>query len=264
MEILPSTNIDFSSLAEKIASDFFDKGVPLDEGIIKVAKEKEFTPEEVTRLLEKTNTSASIRFLKTAENRKGTFILAEPEVVLRATHPTGETNEKTASLFTSNLTGVYTGIPKTKGVKPMVKVAKSESKAERDIDAVRACYTVKNEIESRQLKKIALEDNVKKDINFLTSEFSCNNGNDFSKFAADAFSLYGIRSVPTLIGISKTANKPIVKVASDGCIDDTTKHMQAMRSICENLTSITKLASEIDSLKTIYDKMYKALKKAVM
>ena len=86
MLIMPTTTTDFQALADGIVDDFFRNDVALTDGIAKVAVDREFTPEEVTRLTEKTNTAASLYFLKTAEDKKGSFKLAELEDVLRRTH----------------------------------------------------------------------------------------------------------------------------------------------------------------------------------
>lgn len=120
MLILPVTEVNFQAYADNIAGDFFGNGTPLADGIVKVAKDMEFTPEEVKRLVEKTNTAASLHLLKSASDRKATFTLAKLEQVLQRVFPVDEEPlAKTAS--------VYTGIPETRAVaKNFVKAAAEE------------------------------------------------------------------------------------------------------------------------------------------
>ena len=144
MLILPATDVNFQALAENIAADFFAKGTPLCAGIVKTAKEHSFTPEEVRRLVEKTNTAASIHLLKTAEDKKSSFTLAQPELVLRQTHPAAEQTEKTAA---------YHGLPIKK--KPMEKTASvvTYEPASTDIDAMQAVFAVRKAIDEKKLEK---------------------------------------------------------------------------------------------------------------
>lgn len=84
MLIMPTTTTDFQALADGIVNDFFSEHVPLADGIAKVAVAREFTPEEVTRLTEKTNMAASLFFLKTAADKKAQEVKAASEQVVDA------------------------------------------------------------------------------------------------------------------------------------------------------------------------------------
>lgn len=270
MLIMPTTTTDFQALADGIVDDFFRNDVALTDGIAKVAVEREFTPEEVTRLTEKTNTAASLYFLKTAEDKKGSFKLAELEDVLRRTHagdepgngdmPAGQ--EKTAESGSNEASfAVYTGLPRREAprfdfaacfhsgrektasageTKPGVSMA--------DIFSLEKCLA-----ESRQ-EKMAMELTVQDGIDFLASEFHVWNGPDFGKFAADSLAAYGDVAMPVLEGLAAYLHIPgdeIQKTAADthrDYVDDTTPHMKVMEGICDGMSRIVKLSGEIRHL----------------
>lgn len=261
MTILPSTDVNFQALAENIVNNFYSDGTPLADGIVKISKENSFTPEEVIRLLEKTNTAASIHLLKTADDKKATFTLAQPDLVLQQTHPMVSDDveeEKTASVKQE-----YFGIPKTRGVLPKIpSFEKTASESKPSIDAVRSVYVVKQALDSKKLEKVALEQKIQDKIDYLVSEFNVWKGPNFEKFASDSYNIYGIKSVPVLMGISKYLGVNLKKIACDceDFIDNTTSHMKAMKSICNGLDTIVKLGSEISELNQILYKLESGLK----
>ncbi len=264
MLIMPTTDVNFQALAENITNDFFANGTPLSDGIVKTAKEHSFTPEEVTRLVEKTNTAASLHLLKTASDKKSTFTLAQLELVLQQTHPSESGVEKTAS--------VYTGIPDTRTKKnnTFTKTASVKKKAqeEDDISASQAMFVVRKTLEERKLQKMATEMTVQDKIDYLASEFNVWNGPSFEKFASDCMHVFGKKSIPVLEGLAKYLNAPLNKTASDygSCayIDDRTDHMKAMRTICDGLGSIIKIGSEISQLEYVLQTLWAGLKKAAV
>lgn len=86
MDIMKSTGVDFSGLAEKISSDFLERGTPLADGIVAQAKRLSLKPEEVRRLVEKTNTACSIKVMRSSDDKKKQFELADKNAVLAETH----------------------------------------------------------------------------------------------------------------------------------------------------------------------------------
>lgn len=285
MLIMPTTTTDFQALADGIVDDFFRNDVALTDGIAKVAVDREFTPEEVTRLTEKTNTAASLYFLKTAEDKKGSFKLAELEDVLRRTHaddepgngdtPAGQ--EKTAESGRNEVSfAVYTGLPRREAprfdfaacfhsgrektasageTKPGVSMA--------DIFSLEKCLA-----ESRQ-EKMAMELTVQDGIDFLASEFHVWNGPDFGKFAADSLAAYGDVAMPVLEGLAAYLHIPgdeIQKTAADthqDYVDDTTLHMKVMEGICDGMSRIVKLSGEIRHLEQSLRDRWKEAKEGI-
>ena len=258
MLIMPATDVNFQALAENIANDFFSSGTPLSDGIVKTAKEHNFTPEEVTRLVEKTNTAASLHLLKTAEDKKGTFTLAQLGMVLRETHPTEEA-EKTAS--------VYTGIPHTRRSEPALEKAASVAEPvsyDEPVTAAQAVFTLRRALDEKKLEKLALEQRVQDRIDYLASEFNTWNGPDFTKYAAECQHVYGKKCEPVLQGLAKYLRADLTKTASvENIVDDTTPRMQAMQTICTGLETLIKLGGEISHLEERLGTVWQALKVAL-
>ena len=249
MLIMPSTDTNFQALAETIAEDFFTNGTPLNDGCIKTAKDNSFTPEEIKRLVEKTNTAASIRLLKTAADKKGTFNLASTETVLASTHTeNSEATEKTAS---------YNGLGAIKAQKSVdlfaafgVTGAEKTASENESVDATRYVFSLRKSLEEKRQEKIALELSVQDKIDGLVSRYSVWNGPDFKKFAAESLAVYGHLAEPVICGIAKYLgiNEQIEKIASDEVVDDRSQDMQDMRFVCDGLASLVKLGSEIDEI----------------
>jgi hypothetical protein len=62
----------------------FNGGMSDNEAVIKAAADHQFNPDQTRRLLETYNTAKSIYFFKKAEDRRGSFPLADPDAVLPA------------------------------------------------------------------------------------------------------------------------------------------------------------------------------------
>lgn len=262
MLILPVTDVNFQAYADNIAGDFFGKGVPLCDGIVKVAKENEFTPEEVKRLVEKTNTAASLHLLKTAKDRKATFSLANLEQVLQQVFPAD--NEPLAKSA-----AVYTGIPETRQNRKALgkvasKVEKSSRHAENHIDGFGALLTLSQELDGRRMSKIAQECTLQEKINSLCQFFIKRDPCQFRKFASDCQVLHGKKCQPVLDSIAGYLRVEPVKTASAGLIDDTAPEYGIMGEICTGLESLVKLEAEIGHLEKLSSDIWEGAKKMVL
>lgn len=261
MLILPVTDVNFQAYADNIAGDFFGKGIPLCDGIVKVAKENEFTPEEVKRLVEKTNTAASLHLLKTAKDRKATFSLANLEQVLQQVFPAdNEPLAKSAS--------VYTGIPETRQnrkalSKTASEVEKSDKQPEKNIDGFGALLTLNQELDGRRMSKIAQECVLQEKVNSLCQLFIKRDSGQFQKFASDCQALYGKKCQPVLEGIAGYLRVNLVKTASVGLIDDTAPEYGLMGEICTGLEALVKLGAEIGHLEKLSSGIWEGAKKMV-
>src|SRR6056297_3542826 len=83
---LQSNQKNFDKFAEDVVTDFLTQATPLSDAIVKLADTNMLKPEEVKRVVEKANTLATIRLIKTAQNGDLTFDLADPDKVLGRTH----------------------------------------------------------------------------------------------------------------------------------------------------------------------------------
>lgn len=261
MLILPVTEVNFQAYADNIAGDFFGNGTPLTDGIVKVAKDMDFTPEEVKRLVEKTNTAASLHLLKSASDRKATFTLAKLEQVLQRVFPADEEPlAKTAS--------VYTGIPVTRtAAKNFIKAAAEEPARQpaacSDIDGFAALSTVNRELDDRRLEKIARECAVQDKIDSLCQLFIKRDISQFHKFASECAAIYGEKCFPVLGGIAGYLRVPLNKTAAAGLVDDTSSEFGMVREICDGLGRIIKLGEEIGHLEKLANGIWEGAKKTV-
>lgn len=299
MLIMPTTTTDFQALADGIVDDFFRNDVALMDGIAKVAVDRELTPEEITRLTEKTNTSASLYFLKTAEDKKAAFQLADVRDVLRMTHagdddldaPASEQAKAASLLSESPLSAfslsndaacrsVYTGLPKRgtpqidlaacffpgAGHKGATKTASKERPCKIDLSGI---FVLEKMLAERKQEKMAMELTVQDGIDFLASEFHVWNGPDFGKFAADSLAAYGDVAMPVLEGLAAYLHIPgdeIQKTTADthqDYVDDTTPHMKVMGGICDGMSRIVKLSGEIRHLEQSLRDSWKEAKEGI-
>lgn len=195
--VLPGTSRNFNSLAEEAASLFLEKEVPLTDAVATIAIREKLNPLEVKRLTEKANVVATVRMLHISQDKKVTFDLAKYSDVLNKTHSTDDIPED----------------------KPVVKVAeKKRQKKVLEFSDIFPCsqkktthggtqktaaemaglFKRKREKEKLLQEKIACEMQIKDGIDYLASEFMKLNGPDFSKFASEAITLYGIKCKPIL------------------------------------------------------------------
>ncbi len=255
MLIMPQSKVDFQGLAENIASDFFEQGVALSEGISKCAKERKLTPEEVRRLTEKSNTQASLRQLRSDGDRKAVFRLADYRDVLLKTHPGESASAEQAR--------VYQGIPEKTELRSEPELAKAAS-APEEIDGLKAIFSIRQELDERKLKKLALEQEVSNAIDSLASDFYRHDAPDFAKFAAESQALFGSHALPVLEGLARYLRVPLTKEAEQdfGVINDTEPNLRTMRKIVSGLSQLVKQASEIEALEKLQALLWQGIKRA--
>lgn len=254
MLIMPSSDINFQALADTVVRDFFAAGTPLSDGVVKVALEQSLTPEEIKRLVEKTNTAASLHLLKTAEDKKGIFTLAHTGDILQRTHPALDdaSGEKTAS--------VYKGLPIRRKASEQAVLEKTARTCEPETfrPDISTVFTLRKALDERKLEKAALELKVQDRIDYLASDFNTWRGPDFSKFAAECSEVFGSVCFPVVQGLARylrvdAGGLEKTGEALEGVIDDTTPHMEAMREICSGIRQSVKLAREIEELEGASD-----------
>lgn len=242
MLIMPANAKNFQQMAATIANDFFTRGTTLEDGIVKAAEQFEMTPEEVKRLVEKTNTAASIQLLRSAENKKDSFDLAKFASVIRRTH-------STAPEASAEQERAYSGIPNTRDVlpKPVEKTAAEVPVSSEASFSAASLFALRQHIGAMQQEKVAAELAVRDGIDWLLSEFSALNGPDFAKFASEASALYGTAASVVLPGMASYLNAPegVEKLAEGAFVDDTTPVMRRMASVCEGLAKLASIETNV-------------------
>ena len=79
----PITVQDLQAIAVKCTSDFFNSGVPLSEGLSKIASERNLNPEQLKRAVEATNTLTYLKSVEVGSDRTGEFPLADYNAIIK-------------------------------------------------------------------------------------------------------------------------------------------------------------------------------------
>lgn len=259
--ILPQSQVDFEKLAEEASSELFSDGIPLSNSIVKIAQREKLNPEEVKRLVEKTNLFATLTMLKAASDKRSEIFLAEPEAVLKETH----FNEfspvetvKTASEF-FKIPDLRTN--RFKDVKLHPGMDKTASNLEK-LKSPRESFKLTKQIEELSRKKVAEEIKVKDSLDYIISEFSKMRAPDFSKFAEEVFTIYGDPAITVLTKIADitkdTMPDQMEKLSS--VIDDSTYLLKKYADINSGLVNIVILDSEITQTKQSLKKFWSDVK----
>ena len=191
-------------MADQIARDFLTKGASLEDSIVDAAKKRNLKPEEVKRLVEKSNTAASILYLKNSDDKKGSFDLAKKEDVLKRTHPEVDEDalerdddedyleddtedEKEAAV------AERTGLPENRKVasfkEPEQRHLKKEASRRDDI-TVHDIFVARDRLEELKQIKVAAEICLEDMLHDIISRYQYKDSAELSKLASDASALY--------------------------------------------------------------------------
>lgn len=265
MVSLPTTSKDFLTLADEVTDQFFKNGTPLNEGVAKVAIRAALNPEEVKRLVEKSNVVATVRMLRMSTDKKATIDLADYDAVIEKTHPSDDesyteepTHEKTAVLREERKRrNTYMDLMDVFKIHGQQKTA-SDSKKNTDHIAV---FKLGKQVEELKLRKIATEAIVKDSIDFLASEFSKYNAPDFQKFASEAVALHGKVCLPVLDSLAAYVKcKYDLTKTAEYIIDDTTQMHVKLAEICTGLKALVWQDSVIKQASDALDRGWRAAK----
>lgn len=263
MLVMPATNKDFQGMAKAIADEFFTKGVSLEDGIVQAAVAHELTPEEVKRLVEKTNTTASIQMLRTAEDKKSTFDLATTKSVLQRTHPRGE--EETQEEAPAQ----YQGLPQTRDEADEKMLEQEEKTASAASAAPQVqvgipklatkLFKARRMLEEAKREKFASEMKIRDNLDHIISEFSVSQHTFFHKFAsdqhtffhklaADAMALYGTTAETVLRHVADYLGESMPQEKTAGIIDDRQPMLAVMGDTCTRIEKLALQEAEIAEL----------------
>lgn len=255
MLLMPANDIDFKAFASTVVDEQERTGKGIEDCLVEAAEKRKLTPEEIRRLVEKTNTELSLRHLR-GENKKEIFQLANYDQVMKRTYINEEADadsdvEKTASLPNTR-TKPIKDIPLSLG--GQVKVAEQQVVSSSDF------FQLKKQYEAAKLEKMALENRLNDNLKWLANAFQGRDVPDFGKFAADAVALLGNSAAFVNRHLSLVlGQKPLSKKAASAYVDDTSEHMQRMRAVCEDMQALVKQAA----LVLDYEKVIAAGKEAL-
>ena len=247
--ILGTTTINFDKLAEEVVSVFYAKGTPLTETLSKVASRECLNPDEVRRLVERSNTSAVLQLLKVSSDKKAEIDLADPVDVLRQTHGPQESVKEASD---TSIPSAFQ-IPDTRSQKLelttfMPKMVKAASMKPKDASEIFRLTKLENELlRTKTAQEITIQDN----LDYLVSEFSKRNAPDFSKFASEITQVHGQAAEVLLKGLSTTLEIPIEDLTKTaGVIDDTTPLFKKFAEVLAQLNDLRNTNQEYLKVKT--------------
>ena len=273
------SRINFDKISEEVTSKFFNEAVPLTDGVMDVAEREQMNPEEIKRTIEKSNTLAVLKLLKTNKDKKAEIDLADYDAVIAKTHgsddmPKNESSSKSQSDGQKIATKTAShSIPHMRNKNhdgidlfnafgldraSLAKHASDESqKTLKDI------FALKKEINELKHEKFAYEMAVYDNIDYLVSEFSNLNGPDFHKYANESYTMFGNSIKPILNTVANNVkeNEPeLVKVAY--VVDDRTDLHTKTATIYDSLNSIIevdqKLVQKQNDLETTWQSQKQA------
>lgn len=247
--LLETTKIDFPNLANKIITDYFSKSRSLQEGVIDVAKAKKLNPEEIKRLVEKTNTLAVVKMLQVSEDKKGTIPVVNYESVLEITHP--EKVEEDRDVDSVVKIASEFRIPNTREKNRLfTKVAfpTLEKTASQKKKVLPEIFKLETEVQKVTQEKVACECAAQDGIDYIVSEFYKWKAPSFSKFASEAHAIVGEKCKFLL---DKMAEYLSTKVEYDdpSYVDDRDPLLQKFAGVIQNLEKIATLEAKKKDLK---------------
>jgi hypothetical protein len=280
MPLLPVTNIDFDGLSDNIVTQFFKTGEPLEKLSASVAIKESLNPEEVKRLVEKSNTGAIISMLKTSSDKKVEFDLADPDKVLEMTHGKGRYvngTEKTASVYDeTQTTGRPFVIPNTRSTTYDLKSFLDSRLFEKTstVDPVKEntarlkeYYQMQKEKNDLVYTKTNLEKEAQDSINYILSELSEQSAVPFDKFAQDMLAINddkkkNVRKILTKFAEAIGVTVDINKIKTNArVVDDTTKLASEFNTVLCNSDKLVKIGQQLavleKRLSTFFSDTYK-------
>lgn len=248
--ILPTNQNDFDKLAHEVTSSFFTDGATLNDGIIKVAQRENLNPEEVRRLVERTNVSTTVQMLKISTDKNIEFKLAEYDSVINATHPSGTSQPVVETSGCSEIPSALPNMFAFDG--PGFAISTDKVASENPVNLAREIFLCKKAMEEDKQGIIVAESRILNNIDRLVSEFETYNGPSFSKFANEAYTLDGDFSKPIINAIAGMLRTKVVVEKTAGIIDDTTELLSKYASIRNDLATIVSLRSSLSENEAKY------------
>lgn len=249
---MSSTLKDFDKLADEVVSSFLNDSVPISAGIVKVAARDELNPEEIKRLVEKSNTNAAIKLIKVSTEGSVEFDLADYSKILKETHSDSvDTPEESVTSETSTEKIAMINTMDKEDVFSIVFPKKAVEKVASDPLTMNKVFKGKLRGEILGRKKVALELKFKKCADTLLGEFNNLYAPDFQKFACEAYTLFGNTALPILEALASDVREPkeFSKVAY--IIDDVSnKQLNLFKEAHTTLTDICSIIVEIADSKT--------------
>lgn len=248
--ILESSKVDFQGLADKITNDYYENNRDLLGKVIEVAKDKKLNPEEIKRLTEKVNTFAVVKLLKNSDDKKATIPLVDHTAVLEATHP-----EDSEEQVQDTQVKVASELPNTRRKKE-VTFPTLEKTAQEKKKVLPEIFKIETELTKLSNEKVALENSIQDNVDYIISEFYKWNSPDFSKFASEAYTLKGEDAKPVLNKMAKYLNEKI-ELDTLPYIDDTKDILNKFASVIDGIEKLSNIEVRREEYKSKLDELWK-------
>jgi hypothetical protein len=245
--ILPKSNIDFDQLANTVANQFLVDGVALTDGVIKTATDLQLNPEQIKRLVERSNVFATVGFIKAASDKKAEFALADTEKVLFATHA-----DDTASIKKEacNVSDIPVSLPDCRdrayddGILKEAYTLETKETPKKE-NRLSMIFNLEKHATELLNIKMATELQIQDNIDFIISEFSKWKAPDFSKFASESMTVYGSKAAPILKKIAAYIDEDVDLEKVSYVVDDTDTLLVKMGEVIDGLVKVIEVTSDI-------------------
>ena len=277
------TSRNFEGLATNVVDKFFSDGSPaLDIIIADVAKSSDLNPNEIKRLVEKSNLQTMLRFLQTSEDKRVEFDMADYDKVMPLVYSGNDDLESSSEITDTPIDSDVAGasnipdIRKEAGLKTkdgidvleaFLAQNRSQTQMQKQANVLTETKHIRvNEIfkmeksaaELRQVK-VQKELNLNNIIDKMATDFCAMDGPDFKKFAQEANELHGAAATPLLTNLAKVMREDItfIKEAnrdntlSKSVIDNTTEQHTQFKEAQEELFSYIKVATQLSKMQEL-------------
>lgn len=280
---LDQTNRNFDALAEQAATQFFSKGTTLSDSIVEIATREKLNPMEIQRLVEKSNTAATLKLLSISTDKKAEFKVADYEDIINKIYPKEDTKSpaakpeepvkkevskddedtsatKTAS-YNEDRGSIPLSLPNTRrgslkgATLPSVSLQKVASEKTPALST--QIFKLSKAIEETAQEKIACEMRIQNRAEHIVTAFSSFTAPSFSKFANEVHTIYGAIAHPLIKGIAQSLKEPVELTKIASIVDNTTKSHTLFKEAQESLHHLVDLQDKLHSQKETLANLYK-------
>jgi hypothetical protein len=251
----PLTEPKLDQMAKEVVAGLTEGGVPLTDGVVKVAERENLGPEQIKRLVETTNNMTFLHKFNAAEpNAADRMVEFEPadaqgaiqrmldaaKDLMNATGP-GESADMPCPSSMGDLPMTRPDAPEPlPEAEPEVP---GEPKVRGTVVIMKLRKTAELLKEKQYQARTALTDTFQK----LATAFTKLYGPDFPAFEKDAFYHWGDSAVPHLTLLRRALNQPVatydhgVMTKSARVVDTSTEEMRLFRQMMKHSEEIEKL-----------------------
>lgn len=249
----PLTEQKLDQMATEVVSGLMDGGVPLTDGVVKVAQRENLNPEQIKRLVESTNNMTFLHKFNAAEpNAPDRMVEFEPADAQGAIQRMLDAAKDLMSATNANTEGdmpcPMEDLPMTRAGTPeplpdTEPGVPGEPKVRGTVVIMKLRKTAELLKEKQYQERAALTDAFQK----LATAFTRVYGPDFATFEKDAFYHWGEQAIPHLTLLRRALNHPVAEYDHRNMtkmarvVDTSTQEMRLFRQMMKHSEEIDKL-----------------------